>query len=344
MPSVSFVEAIVLTLLHSLWQGGILAFFAALTVVFTRRCDVRYRYYGLLALLGLFVAGILLTFYVVWYGGIGLQVTGQMAFIDAHAGVIAALWAGCLLVRLAFIGLELYGLGRLRQVGTSPVEAKWSMSVQRLAYRMGIDRTISLLESAVVRVPMVIGHFKPVVLVPLGLITHLPPNEMEAILIHELAHIRRRDFVINLIVQGVQAVLFFNPAIWWVTHLIGEERENCCDELAVGVAGNRLDYVRTLVQFAERFHGPVKLAQAFPGTGNGLLTRVERLARGRNRQMSKLESLILVILLTLSTWLTTLSYNTHRSSVLPLTTVARQMAAKKQAEAVALRRLQANIP
>src|SRR4030095_11498069 len=95
------------------------------------------------------------------------------------------------------------------------------------------------LQSSLTKVPVVIGHLKPVILFPIGILNSLPQNEVEAILLHELAHIARNDFLINLLQQFTEIIFFFNPAVIWVSSCIKSERENCCDDIAISVTQDK---------------------------------------------------------------------------------------------------------
>jgi beta-lactamase regulating signal transducer with metallopeptidase domain len=116
----------------------------------------------------------------------------------------------------------------------------------RLARRIEVTRPIRLLQSALVQVPTVIGWLRPVVLIPLGCLSGLSPTQVEAILVHELSHIRRHDYLVSVLQSIVEALLFYHPAVWWVSRHIRREREHCCDDLAVQYAEDALTYARAL--------------------------------------------------------------------------------------------------
>jgi beta-lactamase regulating signal transducer with metallopeptidase domain len=146
-----------------------------------------------------------------------------------------------------------------------------------LCRRLGIRRAVALLESSAVSVPAVIGWLRPVVLVPASALAGLSPAQLEAILAHELAHVRRHDYLVNLLQTAVETLLFYHPAVWWVSAQIRRERENCCDDLAVAVCGNKLSYARALVDL-EGLRASPRLALA--ATGGSLSKRVRRLIGG----------------------------------------------------------------
>ena len=120
--------------------------------------------------------------------------------------------------------------------------------VARLTRRLHIGRAVRLLESTLVDVPTVIGWLKPVVLLPASALAGLSPHQLEAILAHELAHIRRHDYLVNLLQTLVETLLFYHPAVWWLSRRIRAERENCCDDLAVSLCGDPVAYAAALAE------------------------------------------------------------------------------------------------
>src|SRR5919108_1365571 len=123
---------------------------------------------------------------------------------------------------------------RLSRVGTRPVPKPSRDALARLVVRLRVTRPVRLLESAVVQVPAVIGWLRPVVLLPASAITGLTPLQLDALLAHELAHVRRYDYLVNLLQSAIETLLFYHPAVWWVSRRVREEREHCCDDVAVG--------------------------------------------------------------------------------------------------------------
>src|SRR3989441_361145 len=151
---------------------------------------------------------------------------------------VVFVWFGgvvALSLRLASGWLVTRQLGR---VGTSSVPDACREAVARLAARLRIRRPLRVLESAVVQVPAVIGWLRPVILLPASALTGLTPLQLDALLAHELAHVRRYDYLVNLIQSAIETLLFYHPAVWWASQQVREEREHCCDDLAVGVCGD----------------------------------------------------------------------------------------------------------
>jgi type II secretory pathway component GspD/PulD (secretin)/beta-lactamase regulating signal transducer with metallopeptidase domain len=164
---------------------------------------------------------------------------------------------------------------RLKGVAAQTLGGHWQEKMAELARRLGVERPLRLLESALVEVPTVIGWLRPAILLPASCLTGLSASQLEAILAHELAHIRRHDYLVNLLQSAVETLLFYHPAVWWVSRRVREERENCCDDLAVGVCGDRVGYARALATLEELRPAPAQLALA--ATGAPLLQRVRRL-------------------------------------------------------------------
>ncbi|HEY2093837.1 MAG TPA: M56 family metallopeptidase [Thermoanaerobaculia bacterium] len=156
-----------------------------------------------------------------------------------------------------------------------PASETWQRTLARLASGLALQRGVAILESAAVEVPTVIGWLKPLILLPLSTISALKPEEIEMLLAHELAHIRRHDFFVNLMQTAVETLMFYHPAVWWMSHRIRVEREHCCDDMAIETCGSALRYARALTHLEELRAHQTELALA--ANGGSLLTRIRRL-------------------------------------------------------------------
>jgi uncharacterized protein (TIGR03435 family) len=163
---------------------------------------------------------------------------------------------------------------RMRSVLVRPAPLEWQENLTKLAARIGLSRPVQLLVSALVQAPAVIGWLRPVVLVPVGALSGMPPEHLEALLLHELAHIRRHDYLVNILQSVAEALLFYHPAVWWVSGHIRAERELCCDDVAVAVSGDALTYARALAQLESYRPYP---AVAMAANGGSLAGRIARL-------------------------------------------------------------------
>ncbi|HWB07863.1 MAG TPA: TIGR03067 domain-containing protein [Pirellulales bacterium] len=168
-----------------------------------------------------------------------------------------------------------YTLRSLRRVGVSPASDEVLAALRRVSERLGVRRAVGALQSTVALVPMVIGYLRPVILLPLGLVTSVPAAQLEAILAHELTHVRRHDFIVNVLQTLVETLFFYHPAVWWLSRQIRVEREHCCDDHVVMLLDNRVEYGRALVAIDE-LRGR-NMVLALGATDGPLLSRVRRI-------------------------------------------------------------------
>jgi beta-lactamase regulating signal transducer with metallopeptidase domain len=208
----------------------------------------------------------------------------QLHLTESTLQRIVWLWlVGVVLLSLRLCA-GLLGLVRLRRRGARPVPDEVQTRFAQLAHRMGLRAAVRLMESRCVAVPTVIGGLKSVILVPASVLTGLPSPQIDAIIAHELAHIRRHDSLVNLIQVVIETVLFYHPAIWWVSHRIRVEREHCCDDLAVAALGDRVTYAKALTALEEMCG--VSAPMALAATGGDLLARIRYVLGRRNTTFS----------------------------------------------------------
>jgi beta-lactamase regulating signal transducer with metallopeptidase domain len=163
---------------------------------------------------------------------------------------------------------------RLKSHGTSAPVPLCAV-VEKLAGRLHIARAVRVVQSTAVDVPTVMGWLKPVLLLPASALAGLTPMQLEAVLAHELAHIRRHDYLVNLLQTAVETLLFYHPAVWWVSRQIRVERENCCDDLAVSLCGDRVLYAQALADLEQLRGSADRFVMA--ANGGSLVHRVRRL-------------------------------------------------------------------
>ena len=159
--------------------------------------------------------------------------------------VVIAWGLGVLLVSARLLGGFLV-VRSLTRRGTRPIESNWHETLARLSQRLALRTPVRLLESAHIQVPMVIGWWRPLILLPATVVTGIPSDQLALILGHELAHIKRYDYLVNLVQSVIEAIFFYHPAVWWISTRIREEREHCCDDAAVALCTDRLEYARAL--------------------------------------------------------------------------------------------------
>ena len=251
------------TLIHFLWEGALIAALVSVGLFLCRPASARARY-GLacVGLFGMFLAfGVTLA--ALWpIAGPGIVVSVHSGLRAAPPGVVAfpappvappdrlpwivPFWmAGVLVFYLRTTGGCL-AAQRLRRRGTMPAPEEWQERLRALAARLRLTRPVVLLESCLAETPVVIGLLRPAILVPAGLLTGIAPDQLEAILLHELAHIRRHDYAVNVMQSLVEGLLFYHPAVWWLSGLVRAERENCCDDAVVALRGDAAGYAAAL--------------------------------------------------------------------------------------------------
>jgi beta-lactamase regulating signal transducer with metallopeptidase domain len=208
-----------------------------------------------------------------------------VAWIDRYISFVAMAWLFGTLLLSARLAGGMWYLERLRRDCVYPVPA-WEATAATLAVHLGIRRPVTLLASGRAKVPMVIGHLKPILLLPLALLSSLPPEQLEAIIAHELAHVRRHDYLVNILQSFVELVFFYHPAVRWLSAVVRQEREKCCDDLAVSLSGDTITYAKALAE-AEAFqHTSGTMMMAFARQRGNLLARIERLVGPRTSPAS----------------------------------------------------------
>ena len=293
-----WAQTLAWTLLHFLWQGAVLGLLAWGSLGLLRSASAKARYGLACGFLVLMVAAPVLTF-------LGLQqpapaevatltmnlqagaaipasqplVHRLKATLDPSLPWLLAGWAlGVLLLSTRFLG-SWVRVQRLRRLSATPVPTEWHLVLSRLCRELRLSRTVRLLQSAAVEVPTALGWLRPVILLPVCALTGLAPLQLEAVLAHELAHIRRGDFLVNLLQSFVEVLLFYHPAVWWLSGRIRAERELCCDDVAAALCGDPLLLARALTEL-EALREPLTPAPthlALAANGGSLMHRIRHL-------------------------------------------------------------------
>ncbi|HJW72603.1 MAG TPA: M56 family metallopeptidase [Geothrix sp.] len=292
-----WAQALGWTLVHFLWQGAVLGLVAWLTLLLMRGLGARARYGMACTFLLLMVAAPAATFLLL-HRSAPVQAPLTLT-MEAAASARAAVplvqqvkgdfearlpwlllgWAaGVLLLSLRFLGSWIR-VQRLRHRNASPVPAGWHLILSRLCREMKLTRTVRLLQSAAVEVPTALGWLRPLILLPACAFTGLAPVQLEAILAHELAHIQRGDFLVNLLQSLVEVLLFYHPAVWWLSHRIRAERELCCDDVAARLCGDPLLLARALADLEALREplSPTPAHLAMAANGGSLMHRIRHL-------------------------------------------------------------------
>jgi beta-lactamase regulating signal transducer with metallopeptidase domain len=281
------------TLLHFLWQGILVAaLYAIARTLAGDRLAARGRYAIACASLLTMAVAPALTY---WRLGNSAQAAPigdladwsirQLAPGGAHSPVIdpwqqampaivMAWFAGAAVCSFRLLIGFLFAAA-VRRSGRAPAFTEWQQSLDRLIKRMHISRKVQLLATDRVDSPSVIGWLRPVILAPVGMLCGLAPEQVEALLAHELAHVRRHDYLVNVLQGIAESLLFYHPAVWWISNQIRVEREHCCDDLAVAASGDALVYARALAELESI--RPALFKAALSANDGSLLRRIRRL-------------------------------------------------------------------
>nr|WP_277487645.1 M56 family metallopeptidase [Catalinimonas alkaloidigena] len=228
------------------------------------------------------------------------------SYVNTHLHWIVMGWIlGVLLFSLKFAGSLIY-IQTLKKKWISPLTKEWEKKVHCMTEHLGLEQNVKVLVSHMARVPIMLGHLRPIILIPASMMSKLPEDQIEAIIAHEIAHVYRKDYWINILQSLFEIIFFFHPAIWWINSVIREEREKCCDDLAVSICGNSLTYAKALASVEEVKLLQRNIALAVNGGKSSLLLRIERILepgkKGENPMARFISvSVVAAILLLLST-------------------------------------------
>jgi len=317
-------RAICWTLIHSIWQGVLAAALAAVVIACTRRVKASIRYNLLTLILLLLVTatsatflyqlsndsevsfsvdpvhGPLLSTIVANEIHSDLPKTSNILgvvgdYLNEHASIVAGLWLLCLTFQLVRLTGGLYQMRRFRRKGIHPPGIEWVGRLATLCRVAGVRKKVLLLQSELVSMPVTFGFLKPTILIPFGMIAGLPADQLETILLHELAHIRRNDYLSNLLLYITESVFFFNPAFRWMASRIRQEREACCDDIVLSETHNRNNYFDALIAFRVQ----AMAQQGYPlqlGIGKtDLLWRIRRMLDKENKKLHVMEKALLSV-------------------------------------------------
>ena len=313
----SFVNVAGWTLIHFLWQGALAALATGAALRLARRRPAQVRYLiacaGLVASMAMPVATAVLLLpseparadLAVVDGTARNTMLARTFTSDAVAAIVARVDSlnasaagvatrsgvraddfirGVVFVWVLGVALLLgrmtAGWWQVRELHRLALETPacgWQRACARIGERLGLTRFAHVVESAVVEVPTVVGWLRPVIILPVAAIASLTPSQVEAILAHELAHIRRYDYVVNLCQTLAETLLFYHPGVWWVSSRIRTEREHCCDEIAVATCGDAVAYAEALTELESWRTASTMMAVA--ATGGSLVDRVRRILR-----------------------------------------------------------------
>jgi bla regulator protein BlaR1 len=307
-----------ITIIHSLWQGLIIyialrLFLLAMPAVSS---VVKYRisYATLVGMLGWFIVTLFKELgQYNWLSTTALPVTpltlpalfheadapaNRLYFtIAQYMPFLTMVYVVGLVFNTLKLTLAWNSIYRIRQ---NIKDAGFEGTVKRLSKKLDITKTVQAAFSEWVDVPCITGFIKPIILLPVSITCYLNADEIEAVLLHELAHVKRNDYLLNFIQQVIGILLFFNPFARLVANVINEERENCCDDVVVQVTGSPFLYAQALLKLEENKQQRWQLALAATGKKYELLNRIERIMKTKTHTVNIRPVLITVLALTCS--------------------------------------------
>jgi len=296
----TLTAAIGWALLSTLWQGLAIGLLAALSLRMARPHSARWRYAiccaSLLACAALPLWQVLAAMLApdADWPAPGPAAAWQLQ-LASHLQAIVAAWSLGAALMLARLVAGLAWVGRLRAAAL-PAPPRWQAAVDALALRLGAPRKLVLLSVERLATPLTVGWWRPVVLVPAALLAGMPAPLLEALLAHEIAHVARRDYLVNLIQACIEALLFFHPVVWWLSARLRAERELVADELAATVIGDPRRLARALQSLDSTSFAAAGAPLVVSARGGSLLRRVEALVAQPPRAASWKPALAVTLL------------------------------------------------
>jgi beta-lactamase regulating signal transducer with metallopeptidase domain len=307
--SAEFIRSFAWTLIHSLWQGALLALLAGIILILLRKYRPGARYTILYFIFMLLPVICAVTFIIIYNpdnlvaqpdpaNAIQTEMPANEGQFLANDNIVDAnqVWFQALvshfennakwLVMLWFVGFifflarfggSIWYVYSMKTHKVIPAVEYWQNNLRVLSIKLGLHKKVSLVESAMAKIPMTIGYLKPMILLPVGTLSGVPPQQIEAILLHELAHILRKDYLLNILQSIVELIFFYHPLTWWISNQIRNEREHICDDLAIGVHHDQINYIKALTTMEELNSKTPQLASALTGNKKQLLARVQRI-------------------------------------------------------------------
>jgi bla regulator protein BlaR1 len=313
----NLIKATGWSIFHSLWQGAIIYGVLILLVATMPKMNAKVKHNLAYSAMCFMFAGFCITFFSIFQipqNDSSLIQVSQVAPAEPISYLLSlpqeisrgtehlfpylvSVYAIGLVFQLLVLVAGYKKLLKLKHAERSMVPQDWQAAFKQLTSKLNLSRKIGFYLSANVNVPLVIGYFKPVVLFPIALATQLEMNQVEAILIHELSHIRRNDYLLNLIKTGIETVLFFNPFIWLSGRYIDIEREHACDDLVLTFTGTPVTYAHALLklEILKDKATPV-LSMAATGKNQHLYQRIKRITDMKTNYMNAKQQLFAITL------------------------------------------------
>ncbi len=330
------VTALGWTILHSLWQA--LVVFACLRIVLklwpgaTASTKYNLSFLSLAGIFGWFVVtlyeqldamkqlhtassllvaenganAVLLNMPVVYQNQ--QELTGMLPSLEICFPILVGLYVAGVGVMCIKLVADLAQLQQIRKSQILPVDPAWEQYLQKLARQLQVPSRVKLLISQHIQVPVMMGFLKPVILLPIAMFNNLSAEQLEAILLHELAHVKRNDYILNIFQSIVETTLFFNPFVWWISKYIRLEREHCCDDMVIAHTAQPLHYAKALVVLEEYRFTNNPMAMAAADNKQHLFYRIKRIMEMKTSHLNYSQKFMAVVIiatgLTAIAWIT----------------------------------------
>ena len=323
-----FIHAIGWTILHSLWQITLVALLFRIVLTFLKNNSSRIRYnvsVGALLIVLVMSATTFMNEYsnsTTEHSNINNSQLSEIeynlneniedrsdsavlltmakkfkSFFNRNMVLIVIAWNICVFALfLKMLGGLAYSQ-RMKRSRTFALPEHINKRLTQLANLVGVKKSIQIMESAIVNVPIVIGYFKPVILLPVGIMTGLSSDQIEAIIKHELAHIKRNDYLINIFQSMIEILFFFHPSIWFISNTIRNERESACDEIVMANNTSRISLAKALTNIEIINHKKIEYAMAFTRNKYTLLNRLKRIVNQQKKRYTFKEGFITVFII-----------------------------------------------
>ena len=311
-----------ITIIHSLWQGLLIYFLLRLALVLLAGLSPSKKYLlavsSLLAITGWFAYTLVNEIQIYdWLAVKPANLANMPLILELPANIrqfndqglryyysiegylpyITVVYVTGLLLNAGRLVMSRKKINTIKN--TMSIDVVLQQQISRFAEKFNITQKVKVGLSKMVDVPCIVGYFKPVILLPFTLSTYLSDEEIEAILMHELAHLKRNDYLVNIAQQVITTLLFFNPCVLLINKIIGEERENCCDDLVVDATQNPVIYAKALFKLEQTRQNELQLALAVTGKKYHLLNRIERIMKTKKQIPSVRPTLVAMLLLTI---------------------------------------------
>lgn len=315
----SIAHALGWTIIHSFWQASLIALLMSLIHRYASNKSAVFKYgVSVFAMASVFILSAI-TFGVYYSSSSAtidlmvpleatqLQVsdtiekstlTSLQGFFTQNIDHINLIWSvGVILFLARFIFSYLY-TKYLKQTAIFSTSTILDATLEKIKNNLAIEKGVKIAESAKINVPIVVGHMKPLILFPIGIVNMLSSEEVEAIITHELAHIQRYDYLTNILLTLIEILFYFHPAVWWISANVKSERENCCDDFALSQNIDKVVYAKALVKLEEiKSNGTPALAMPFSSKKHQLINRIKRIMNMPQTQSDMKEKSIATILL-----------------------------------------------